>query len=54
MMMTHLENDKKIEYLKEVEEAAFKNKKIINTETGFTENKSNFILASSDGFCKWI
>ncbi|MDA9232595.1 hypothetical protein N9O63_02130, partial [Candidatus Pelagibacter sp.] len=26
-------------------------KKIINTESGFTENKSNFILANSDGFC---
>ena len=25
-------------------------KEIINTETGFTESKSNFILASSDGF----
>ena len=29
-------------------------KEIINTETGFTEYKSNFILASSDGFCKWL
>ena len=27
-----------------------KKKKIINTETGFSENKSNFILANSDGF----
>ena len=26
-------------------------KRIINTESGFTENKSNFILANSDGFC---
>lgn len=28
----------------------FKKKEIINTETGFTESKSNFILANSDGF----
>jgi PmbA protein len=33
-----------------VEEAAFQKKEIINTETGFSESKSNFILASSDGF----
>jgi len=46
----HIENDEKIEYLKEVEDAAFKNKKIINTETSFSESKSNFILANSDGF----
>ena len=25
-------------------------KEIINTETGFSESKSNFILANSDGF----
>ena len=46
----HIENDKKIEYLREVEEAAFEKKEIINTESGFSESKSNFILASSDGF----
>ena len=46
----HLENDKKIAYLKEVEESAFEDNKIINTETGFSESKSNFILANSDGF----
>ena len=46
----HIENDEKIEYLKEVEEAALKKKEIINTETGFSESKSNFILANSDGF----
>jgi PmbA protein len=46
----HIENNKKIEYLKEAEEAALQKKEIINTETGFTESKSNFILASSDGF----
>jgi PmbA protein len=46
----HIENNEKIEYLKEAEEAALEKKEIINTETGFTESKSNFILASSDGF----
>ena len=48
---SHLENDKKIDYLKELEETASIDRKIINTESGFTENKSNFILANSDGFC---
>jgi len=48
---SHIENDKKINYLKELEETASIDKKIINTESGFTENKSNFILANSDGFC---
>jgi PmbA protein len=46
----HIDNSEKIEYLKEVEEAAFEKKEIINTETGFSESKSNFILANSDGF----
>ena len=46
----HIENEKKIDYLREVENSAFENKEIINTETGFSENKSNFILANSDGF----
>ena len=46
----HIKNDEKIEYLKEVEEVALEKKEIINTETGFSESKSNFILASSDGF----
>ena len=46
----HIENNKKIEYLKEVEEVALEKKEIVNTETGFSESKSNFILASSDGF----
>ena len=50
--VTHLENNKKIEYLKELEEHASLEKKIINTESDFTENKSNFILANSDGFCE--
>jgi PmbA protein len=46
----HIENEKKIDYLKEVENSAFESKEIINTETGFSQNKSNFILANSDGF----
>ena len=46
----HIGNDKKIEYLKEVENAAFEKKEVINTETSFSESKSNFILANSDGF----
>ena len=46
----HISNEEKIEYLKEVEEAAFEKKEITNTETSFSESKSNFILASSDGF----
>ncbi len=49
---THIDNDKKIHYLKELEDIASKDKKIINTESSFTEKKSNFILANSDGFCK--
>ena len=48
---TRFENDKKIKYLKDLEEAASSNKQIINTESSFTENKSNFILANSEGFC---
>ena len=48
---SHIENDKKIEYLKELEETASIDKKIINTESSFTEDKSNFILANSNGFC---
>ena len=46
----HISNEKKIQYLKEVEEAAFEKKEITNTETSFSEKKSNFILANSDGF----
>ncbi len=48
---SNIENDKKIDYLKELEEAASIDKKIINTESSFTEDKSNFIFANSDGFC---
>ena len=48
---TRFENEKKINYLNELEESASLSQKIINTESSFTENKSNFILANSDGFC---
>ena len=48
---THIENEKKIEYLSKLENSALNNKKIVNTESSFTENKSNFILANSNGFC---
>ena len=46
----HVPNNKKIDILNEAEEAASKETKIINTETDFTENKSNFVLANSNGF----
>ena len=49
---THIENDNKIEYLKRLEVVASADKKIVNTESSFVEDKSNFILANSDGFCK--
>ena len=49
---THIKNENKIEYLKRLESSASNNKKIINTESSFTEDKSNFILANSDGFCE--
>tara|TARA_B100001057_G_scaffold925_2_gene872 strand:- start:924 stop:2240 length:1317 start_codon:yes stop_codon:yes gene_type:complete len=48
---SHLENDDKIEYLKRLEASASQDKKIVNTESSFTEDKSNFILANSDDFC---
>ena len=49
---THIGNDDKIEYLSRLETSASSDKKIVNTESSFTEDKSNFILANSDGFCK--
>ena len=49
---THIKNEDKIEYLTRLEISASSNKKIVNTESSFTEDKSNFILANSDGFCK--
>ena len=38
---SHIENDKKIDYLKELEDAASDNKKIINTESSFTQDAVN-------------
>ena len=49
---SHIENDNKVEYLSRLETAASNDKKIVNTESSFVEDKSNFILANSDGFCK--
>ncbi len=49
---THIENDNKVEYLSRLEASASHDKKIVNTESSFVEDKSNFILANSDGFCK--
>ena len=49
---SHIENDNKVEYLSRLENAASNDKKIVNTESSFVEDKSNFILANSDGFCK--
>ena len=48
---THLTNEEKINFIKEAEETAFSHDKIINTNgSGFSESKSNFILANSNGF----
>ena len=48
---THLENDQKIDYLKEAEEIAFQNKKIINTNgSSFSESKTEVVLGNSKGF----
>ena len=49
---SHIKNENKIEYLTRLEASASSDKKIVNTESSFTEDKSNFILANSDGFCK--
>ena len=49
---THIGNDDKIKFLSSLERSASSDKKIVNTESSFTEDKSNFILANSDGFCK--
>ena len=49
---THLNNENKIEYLKKLENFVSNNKRIVNTESSFTEDKSNFILANSEGFCE--
>ena len=49
---THFENNDKIKYLSRLETSTSSDKRIVNTESSFTEDKSNFILANSDGFCK--
>ena len=49
---THIGNDDKIEFLSTLESSASSDKKIVNTESSFTEDKSNFILANTDGFRK--
>ena len=49
---THIKNEDKIEYLTRLEISASKDKKIVITESSFTEDKSNFILANSHGFCE--
>ena len=49
---THIKNETKIEYLTKLETSASNDKKIVNTESSFTQDKSNFILANSDGFSK--
>ena len=48
---TVLENQQKIDYINEAEEEAFSKKDIVNTNGSvFSQNKSNFVLANSNGF----
>ena len=48
---TILENQQKIDYINEAEEEAFSRNDIVNTNgSGFSQNKSNFVLANSNGF----
>ena len=48
---TYIDNEKKIEFIKKAEEQAFQNENIVNTNgSGFSQNKSNFILANTNGF----
>ena len=50
---TKINNDHKINFLKEMEEEAFLNRKITNSNgCSFSEAKSNFILTNSLGFSK--
>ena len=39
---THIKNENKIEYLERLEASASSDKKIVNTESSFSEDKSNF------------
>jgi len=48
---THVTNQNKIDFIKQAEEEAFSDDRIVNTNgSGFSESKSNFILANSNGF----
>ena len=47
---SHISNEKKINFLLEVDENVFINDKIENSESSFSENKSIFTLANSKGF----
>ena len=47
----YLENNQKIDYLKEAEEVAFKNNEIVNTNgSSFSESKTEVVLGNSKGF----
>ena len=49
-----ISNEKKLEYLKEVENAALGNRFISQTNgSSFNQSKSNFIIANSDGLLSW-
>lgn len=49
---TNLSNEYKKDFLQEMEEEMFSNPKVKNSNgSSFSENKSNFIFANSDGFC---
>ena len=48
---THLENNDKIDYLKEAEQIAFENPEIVNTNgSSFSEKKTEVLLGNSKGF----
>ena len=50
---TKINNDNKVDFLKEMEEEAFLNNKITNSNgCSFSEAKSNFVLTNSLGFSK--
>ena len=48
---THLENNDKIDYLREAEQIAFENPEIVNTNgSSFSEKKTEVLLGNSKGF----
>lgn len=50
---TNISTEKKIDFINEIEEEAFKNNKITNSNgCSFSETKSNFVLSNSLGFSK--